>query len=148
VRRLPYRTQCVYFALAEEAQRLKVGISIDVHSRIGELQTGCPHTTRLLYAAPGNREIEHRIHSLVQDHHLQGEWFAYNPWTQKLVECVKLLGFDSGIADYKEFIAEQSRLSRSATDAGARPVPRRGYLHNHAKILNFPSPTGFRELSN
>lgn len=69
------RKSHVYFIQRGESGPVKVGHSKHPHSRIRELQTGCPESLFLRGTAIGGRALEELIHSELADFRLSGEWF-------------------------------------------------------------------------
>lgn len=68
---------CVYFAQADD--RVKIGWSKHVASRLAQLQTGSPTPLKLLGAIPGARAAERRLHEQFAHLRLTGEWFRAAP---------------------------------------------------------------------
>lgn len=68
---------CVYFAQADD--RVKIGWSKQVASRIAQLQTGCPSPLKLLGVIPGARGLERQLHERFAGLRLTGEWFRAAP---------------------------------------------------------------------
>lgn len=56
---------------------IKVGIAIDIKTRICGLQVGCPYELKLLVAFASNRmeHDERRLHQLWKRYEVRGEWF-------------------------------------------------------------------------
>ena len=57
---------------------IKIGRSSDVHRRLKELQTGCPHKLRIILHAPGQGHRERELHRRLQQYRCRmrkGEWF-------------------------------------------------------------------------
>lgn len=67
----------VYFARAGD--RIKVGWSKNVATRIAQLQTGNPDPIQLLATTPGGRSLEREVHSRFADARVTGEWFSATP---------------------------------------------------------------------
>jgi hypothetical protein len=67
----------VYFAQAED--RVKIGWSRKVATRIAGLQTGNASPIRLLGTIPGSRAAEKRLHERFAHLRLHGEWFRAEP---------------------------------------------------------------------
>lgn len=70
--------QKLYLISETEDGPIKVGIAVNPKSRCRELQTGSPHALRVLHEVEikDARAIEARVHGLLSDHHIRGEWFA------------------------------------------------------------------------
>lgn len=69
------RKSLVYFAEAEGAARVRIGVAVDPAARVAALQTGSPYPIRLMGTIPGGREVEASLHKRLRDYHLGGEWF-------------------------------------------------------------------------
>jgi hypothetical protein len=57
---------------------VKIGRSSNIHRRLGEVQTGCPHKLRILLHGVGlghrERELHHRLRQY-RCRMMKGEWF-------------------------------------------------------------------------
>jgi hypothetical protein len=73
----------VYFAAAGD--RIKIGWSRKVGSRIAQLQTGNPESVVLLATMPGGRSLERTLHQRFAGARLAGEWFARTPELTALI---------------------------------------------------------------
>lgn len=67
----------VYFA--EAGNRIKIGWSKRVASRVATLQTGNSAPVRLLGTTPGGRALERRLHQEFAHARIAGEWFLPTP---------------------------------------------------------------------
>lgn len=65
---------CVYFAQAGD--RIKIGWSKNVATRVAQLQTGNAAPIKLLGVVPGGRAKEREIHDLFASVRVGGEWFT------------------------------------------------------------------------
>jgi hypothetical protein len=65
----------VYFVQQGELGPIKIGFSKSVKTRLADLQTANPHKLRLLYSHPGDEDFERLLHTHLNEHRLQGEWF-------------------------------------------------------------------------
>jgi hypothetical protein len=73
------RESCfVYFILAVETRRVKIGIAVDPIGRLYSLQTGCPEELRLLAYIPSDapKRLEGDLHAKFRRHHVRGERYA------------------------------------------------------------------------
>jgi hypothetical protein len=57
----------------------KIGKSIDVKSRLANLQSGSPVPLTVLWVTPGGYAVEARLHSIYADVRQHGEWFMLRP---------------------------------------------------------------------
>lgn len=71
----------VYALRAGDTDLFKIGYtSRDVHSRLSDLQTGCPFPLRVFRVLEGaGREVEARMHNIFSYAHTSGEWFDTSP---------------------------------------------------------------------
>lgn len=74
----------VYFAQAGSGA-IKIGVSADVRSRIRELQVGSAPVIRLIGVAPGNRDLESKIHRSLTAARVRGEWFRDCPEVRAVI---------------------------------------------------------------
>ena len=63
----------VYFILSGD--RVKIGWSADVASRLNALQTGTADPLHVLHVIPGEQKDERRFHREFAAQHIRGEWF-------------------------------------------------------------------------
>lgn len=76
----------VYFALAGNTNRVKIGCSDNVLKRIRTLQTGCPDKIRVVFTIQNvHRREEKRLHKLFKSSRIHREWFNYQPHVAKFV---------------------------------------------------------------
>ena len=83
----------VYF-IADNNGRIKIGKAIDPHVRMRDLQIGNPDKLTLLFYVNGGYRLENRVHALLYDFRIQGEWFED---CKQLREVMKSLGYDKSI---------------------------------------------------
>lgn len=78
----------VYFAYIGEASPvyIKIGFSkYDPNKRLKNLQTGCPFPIKLLGFVIGRMSQEEELHSVLKDYRIQGEWFDYSDYVERIV---------------------------------------------------------------
>lgn len=76
----------VYFALAGDTNRVKIGCSGNVLKRIRSLQTGCPDKIRVIFTLPNvHKREEKRLHNRFKSSQIHREWFEYEPYVAKFV---------------------------------------------------------------
>lgn len=63
-----------YIMSAQGTDRVKIGKTTDLPTRLKDLQTGCPYQLVVLCVLPGKRERE--LHSLFSSSRVRGEWFT------------------------------------------------------------------------
>lgn len=78
---------CVYFARAGD--RIKIGWSRQVASRLAHLQTGNATPIELLGVLPGARSKERELHDRFADARVAGEWFEATP---ELLDFIRTAG--------------------------------------------------------
>lgn len=57
---------------------VKVGYTVNVATRLDELQVACPYRLMLLRLVPGDTRLEDELHKLYGEKRIRGEWFALN----------------------------------------------------------------------
>jgi integrase len=77
--------EVIYFMLAEEFQRLKIGITTNISNRLGMVQNACPSPVKLLRTIPGDISLELRLHRKLRNFRCHGEWFQWNEQTRRLI---------------------------------------------------------------
>lgn len=65
----------IYFIQSGLDGPIKIGISSDPVFRMTQMQTGMPHTLRLLAFYPGTRVDEQKLHKQLAKFRIRGEWF-------------------------------------------------------------------------
>ena len=68
----------MYFIQGCETQRIKIGISHDVNSRLKGIQSSEP-LKLLAVIKQGGKDLERRLHQKFQDLRVHGEWFKPDP---------------------------------------------------------------------
>lgn len=68
----------LYFIQSDKTGRIKIGRAKDPHKRIRELQTGNAEQLKLIAYFEGWAWRERKLHALLKDFRLQGEWFSYD----------------------------------------------------------------------
>lgn len=84
----------VYFVLARGANAVKIGIAGDLERRLAAMQVACPLVLELLATVEYPRRVmavaaERRIHVVLEDHNLRGEWYLMTPHVRDFVGYVK-----------------------------------------------------------
>lgn len=67
--------QVVYFVLASNSRKVKIGLTANPELRLATMQTGCPEPLELLGVVAGGRRLETRLHRELADDCSHGEWF-------------------------------------------------------------------------
>ena len=67
--------QYVYFLQAENDGNVKVGTSLAPNQRCDDIQRMSPVTLKTLLVVPGSYYLESKIHSVLNNYRLHGEWF-------------------------------------------------------------------------
>lgn len=81
----------IYFIETIGADKVKIGHSEDVPSRLASLQTACPLPLQLIHQEPGGQAREKVLHVKFKNDQFRGEWFV-------LSSAIK-----SYISEYKAF---------------------------------------------
>ncbi len=81
----------IYVLQAPPLLPVKIGFTRAdrIEIRILGLQTGCPYPLQAIATASALPGQERRIHALLKDHRLTGEWFDWTPAVQKMVDRIK-----------------------------------------------------------
>lgn len=75
----------VYFAYS--AGRIKIGTSINVHSRRRNLTGHSPLPVTILLTCPGDANLEASLHEQFASARLHGEWFTLTPALRGMIEA-------------------------------------------------------------
>lgn len=76
----------IYFLLAPNLNRVKIGYATKLKQRIGNLQVGCPDKLKLVLALQGKCYWETALHAMFADLRVTGEWFKYEGALREFVE--------------------------------------------------------------
>lgn len=68
----------IYFILAPDMNRLKIGFAENPRGRLSKLQTDSPCPVELLAFIEGGVEEERELHQRFAAHRIAGEWFDYS----------------------------------------------------------------------
>lgn len=114
----------VYFIRSGQSNFYKVGIANSIKDRLKALQSGNPEilTVRfVLYAVNAKKqpqEVETKLHRVLKDHHIHGEWFSFEtPLTDNDIRYwVDKIGFAvSRIKDQRVYIEQMPQASMDKT---------------------------------
>jgi hypothetical protein len=108
----------IYFIQAGEDGPIKIGLTNDLHKRMGALRTGCPFKLRLLATTPGGLLKERALQRTFADDRTHGEWF--NP-SSALLALIAEIGEpdpDPVIITHLQERDEFGRFGRLAAVAG------------------------------
>ncbi len=119
----------IYFAQDSQTYHIKIGWTDgDVEKRVASLQTGNPHSIKLLLAVPATREMEPALHRIFSKTRACGEWF--HPSFDLLHLIVQLAGI---LAEYNTFVS----ICRSQDpDGDSVQALRQMYSHRLVDIIN------------
>lgn len=70
--------QGVYFILASEVNRVKIGFSDNIRGRLSGIQSGSPCKLYLIGVAEGSKLLEQVLHEKFEPFRFHGEWFKYS----------------------------------------------------------------------
>jgi len=76
----------VYFIVADELRRVKIGFSDDPARRFVKVQTDSPCVLRLAAVMDADEEEERRLHRMFAGSCIGGEWFWFSPEIQRLID--------------------------------------------------------------
>jgi len=83
------RENCVYFILAEGADRVKIGIALNLLDRSSFIATSSPFPLTVLLTVPGGHNKEKEYHKRFAHLHAHGEWFLYKDELKEFIESQK-----------------------------------------------------------
>jgi hypothetical protein len=83
----------VYFIGVEPDGPIKIGIALDVQTRLGTLQVGIPMPLKVLATCEGGRAKEKEYHARFEHAHIRGEWFERVP---DLLAELSVIGTERG----------------------------------------------------
>lgn len=80
----------LYFVVAEEVKKVKIGITTDIKHRIREMQVGCPIDLSVyafvdLFGKSNAFKAEKKAHDVFRHHHHRGEWFHFTEECKSLI---------------------------------------------------------------
>lgn len=81
-----YSDSVVYVIAADDVGLFKIGTSIDVHTRLQDIQYWSPVPLRLLAQIMGDKRLEARIHRRFNHLRRRGEWFEATDELRQFVE--------------------------------------------------------------
>jgi len=67
--------QRVYFILARRSRAVKIGFSLGPENRFREIRSMSPEPLTLIGHTEGGPELERRLHKILKEERLHGEWF-------------------------------------------------------------------------
>ena len=78
----PGRPARVYLIRADSVNAVKIGLSSDARVRLTHIQSHCPVPLTLAAVSPllsksAAHAVEKRLHRMLAEWHLHGEWFAW-----------------------------------------------------------------------
>ncbi|WP_141704487.1 GIY-YIG nuclease family protein [Planobispora rosea] len=71
------RQRWLYLIGSDEVRPVKIGVSFNPDKRLEELQVGSPVILRMLWKAPGGRDMERALHACFRSYWKHGEWFDF-----------------------------------------------------------------------
>jgi hypothetical protein len=84
-----FAAKAVYFIEAVGLERVKIGYTEALVSRLAHLQISSPVRLRVLAVVKGNRELEAKFHSRFAALRLHGEWFQMGKAIRKLIDYLQ-----------------------------------------------------------
>lgn len=91
----------VYFILASEVNRVKIGFSENIRQRLSSLQSASPCLLRLIGVAEGGESLEAALHARFRTSQYMGEWFYYPKEIQSwLMDNVEMKHVDKDAAAF------------------------------------------------
>lgn len=74
--------------VGDESGLSKIGYTANIERRLKDISIGCPEGLRLVRKYPGTRQFEARLHDVLDEHRVSGEWFMLQD--AHLVQCDSL----------------------------------------------------------
>jgi len=81
----------IYFVLAPDVNRVKIGKSKNLPNRLTALKTGSPVELELVAYFLGPHDAEPFIHKVFHKYRLHGEWFSYGYTIKRVVKRLNTL---------------------------------------------------------
>jgi len=91
----------VYFIVADEVARVKIGTSVDATRRLKTLATSSPVPLRLAAVTGGDEQHEARLHERFSDARLHGEWFTLTDEIKREIATLSTQSADEINVSYK-----------------------------------------------
>jgi len=94
----------IYFILAADVNRVKIGKTINIVSRLSKLNTDSPVDLELIAYFLAPESAERFIHCIFDKYRVRGEWFIYSEQIKNVVKRLNTLRnatFTDCIADYE-----------------------------------------------
>lgn len=90
----------VYLVKLRKADIYKIGVAVNVESRICSMETDCPFEIEVVYAkqSPDARGVERALHNLYINKRIRREWYRL---TQSDVDTIKHI-LDDGVCMWGE----------------------------------------------
>lgn len=85
----PTKKSVVYFILAEGGNRIKIGWTSDLNSRLKQLQTSCPYPPVVLHKISGDEKKERDLHEKFAHLRRHMEWFEDAPELRDYIDSLK-----------------------------------------------------------
>lgn len=110
------------YVVRSEPGPIKIGIAAHPRKRLSQLRTSSHVPLSLYYSAEGLGdvcELERRVHALLGEHRLAGEWFKIP--VSRAVKSIKVAAIGMGI-DLIEPLPPPPKLKRTRHDRPGRPA--------------------------
>lgn len=73
-----YNYGVIYFVLCPNIDRVKIGYTRDLKTRLLGFETSLPIDFKLLGTLQGDVNMERKIHKYLGNYRTKGEWFSYS----------------------------------------------------------------------
>jgi hypothetical protein len=83
----------IYAIYCPNKKEVKIGYATDPIKRLSQLQVGTTDRLDLLISFRGGAEEERRIHTVLSEYRLSGEWFIYNSFLLSVLNNFYTLNF-------------------------------------------------------
>ena len=118
----------VYFIRETNSHYVKIGYTNDTQKRLGELQTGTPHTLELMYAIQVEdretaRSIEAALHERFAASIVRGEWYVMGQQDMQDIGLIVRIAHVSASAAAKIWRARLIDLVQRVRASGTKITP-------------------------
>lgn len=86
----PIDDSCIYFLLSKDTNRVKIGFSTNLSTRIKDLILMNGSDLELIAYKLGNQSDEAELHRFFISDRLYGEWFNYSKHIEKYIESLEI----------------------------------------------------------
>jgi hypothetical protein len=104
--RFPRSSGASYVYAIQSGGYVKIGLALNVRTRLSTLQVGNPVKLRLIGLMAGTKEDEAEIHAELGAHYHFGEWFELNPSVEDVLNRRMARTTDAVVRMFQQIEAE------------------------------------------